>query len=61
MRPRCLLRAGEMFVIPSPVWHFWTVGEVWIVIDAKTEIGFWRGAKAMHGDVMPSTEVLVVS
>jgi hypothetical protein len=31
--------------------------EVWIVLDAASEIGFWSGAKTVLGEFAPSTIV----
>lgn len=59
-KKRSELKPGEMFVVPNAPWTqaYWQ--DVWVVLDAKSEVGFWRGAQAVHGDVCPSRMVLCV-
>lgn len=48
------MRPGQMFTVSD----WWSLAypqrEAWVVVDQKTEVGFWSGARAAIGDVAPS-------
>jgi hypothetical protein len=54
------LKPGQMYTMP---WMphdrvaLYPRDEVWIVLDAASEIGFWSGAKTVLGEFAPSTIV----
>lgn len=53
------MRPGQMFVVRCPeVFH---EHDVMVVLDSKTEIGFWRGEIWAWGDAAPAVEFEVVS
>lgn len=55
------LRPGQVFVVPwTPALRVFT-DDIFVVIDATTEVGFWRGGEYHIGDVAPSITVEVVS
>lgn len=54
MKRRGQMKPGEMFV--CRLWlvdWVWPRTEVWVVVDSKTEVGFWSGAVTCFGDVAP--------
>lgn len=52
---RSAMRPGEMFGLA------WDRQEVLVVLDAKTEVGLWRGGSYRVGDVAPGVEFEVLS
>jgi hypothetical protein len=58
---RHTLRPGQMFVPTRiSIGTRWLFDDVYVVLDAKTEIGFWSGALAKLGDVAPGALVQVM-
>lgn len=58
------MKPGTIFGLVSASWlaaHQAGRAEAYIVIDAKTEIGFWTGAKTRIGDVAPSLHFEVLT
>lgn len=65
MKQRRDMPVGEMFVCERPIGVSyplaWPWPEVWVVLDAHTEIGFWSGAKTRIGEVAPSLRFEVIA
>lgn len=58
------LHPGQVFSVPwSP--NRWApgqgAGDIFVVVDAKTEVGFWFGHEYRIGDMAPSMIIEVVS
>jgi hypothetical protein len=63
MTRRSELRPGQVFVNPfNESWQLGRVGldDILVVVDAKNEVGFWRGGKYRVGEVGPALFVEVV-
>lgn len=61
-RKRSDLKPGEMFAVECGAYgRGYRCDDVMVVLDDKTEVGFWRGGKSVYGDIAPSVLVLVVS
>lgn len=52
---RCEMKRGTIFGLVAESWLA-SCGqpEAYVVIDAKTEVGFWSGARTCVGEVAPS-------
>lgn len=56
------MKPGTIFGITGASWlAYCGRSEAYIVLDKKTEIGFWTGAKTRVGEVAPSLYFEVLS
>ncbi len=60
-RKRSELRPGEKFAVESgPYGRGYHLPDVYVVLDAETEVGFFRGGISCYGTIAPSRKVLTI-